>query len=161
MHMTERRCCSPPAASPIAQPARLTARRLSPLCKSSKSHQLREARSTRCRAVAEVETEVEAAAQGKDDFEVKDLNSKDFNAVFDDLLERTKTRFDVSDKVKGVVERCVILSRTKHFTSAGCIADSLQDIYKVRMYSRRPQALMITGDLSKNSLAGDASRVTE
>ena len=60
-------------------------------------------RTFRCNAVAEAEAE--AADTGAQDPDIEDLNNKDFRAAFDDLLERTKTRFDVGDKVRGIVER--------------------------------------------------------
>ena len=62
----------------------------------------------RCNAVAEAE--VEAAETETDGLEIEDLNNKDFRAAFDNLLERTKTRFDVGDKVRGTVERCLPVS---------------------------------------------------
>ena len=56
--------------------------------------------SLRCTAVAEQDL---AVLEDKD-LDIDELDGKAFKAMFDNLMDQTKTRYDLGDKVKGIVE---------------------------------------------------------
>ena len=98
------RCQHSQLSCPLAQAARSPlVRGSTPFAESRKP--LRNFRGQQqCRAIAEPEAQAKSSVKDEN-FEIEDFNSKDFKAMFDDLLEKTKTRFDVGDKVNGTVER--------------------------------------------------------
>lgn len=92
---------------PIAQTTRASCKHLVRAKKCRQIGSWVQGSSFRCNAVAEAEVEAAEPETETDSLDIEDLNNKDFRAAFDDLLEKTKTRFDVGDKVRGTVETWV------------------------------------------------------
>ena len=97
-------------ACPFSQTSRASSKHLTHARKYRQITSWKDHCHFRCNAVAEPEVEAADTETGTDSLEIEDLNNKDFRAAFDNLLEKTKTRFDVGDKVRGAVERCLSFS---------------------------------------------------
>lgn len=97
-------CRHQPLACPLSQTTRAPCRVLA-RTKCRQGSWWHQPSKFRCNAVAEAEVEAAEKETETDDLDIEELNNQDFRAAFDDLLQKTKTRFDVGDKVKGIVER--------------------------------------------------------
>lgn len=96
-------CCHDSRVCPVTQPVRLSSCFARPAPVPAASGRVDSTRLLKCSAVAEDEV----STAEREDIDIENLDSKDFRVMFDGILEKTKTRFEVGDKVKGVVETCV------------------------------------------------------
>ena len=88
-------------------PHSFLAKRLGSCSSTISQRRQQKVRLHRIYAAVEAEREADADVVEQEDLNVEDLNTQDFRNVFDQLLGKSKTRFDVGDKVHGVVERYI------------------------------------------------------
>lgn len=102
-HLWRPRSANIPTHCPVFQPLLLTRRGI--FKAAAKQQRQQTFKLQKLAAAVEAEAEVGTESPEKQDLSVEDLTTEDFRAIFDQLLGDSKTRFDVGDKVHGVVER--------------------------------------------------------